>query len=132
MKLAKQARQTFQLASASFCLHLPGAEVLNFYYSGDYLLLSMLGIELIFSCKAGDLQFVLPPQQSLILSGNITKKKTVASFTTTGTMFHHTVSTIWREKTVIAYIEAIPSTCIRVLASDMTHTELTIIYFTCC
>lgn len=97
MKLAKPAKQTFQQASASFCLHLPDAGVLNFCYSGDCLLFSVLGIELIFSCKARGLQFMLSPQQSLILSGNITKKKTVASFTTTVIMFHHTVSRIWRE-----------------------------------
>lgn len=132
MTLAKMARQTFQLASASFCLHLSDAGVLNFCYSGDCLLFSVLQIELIFSCKTRGLQFMLSPQQSLILSGNITKKKTVASFTTTVIMFHRTVSTIWWEKTIIAYIEVIPSTCIRVLASDMIHSERTIIYFTCC
>lgn len=132
MTLAKKGRQTFQLAPASFCLHLSDAGVLNFCYSGDCLLFSVLRIELIFSCKTRGLQFMLSPQQSLILSGNITKKKTVASFTTTVIMFHRTVSTTWREKTIIAYIEVIPSTCIRVLASDMIHSERTIIYFTCC
>lgn len=68
-------RLACELAPCSTYLHLPSDGITNFFYSGDFSHLCIMGVELILYFKGKDIQFMLTPQYSLILFCNTIKKK---------------------------------------------------------